>query len=170
MIKKFDEFLNENKREYGCAMAFFDSDNWNSITSLVNKEDLHNKGLENEIHVTLLFGLHDDINEDQLFSMLKTFPAISVFVNKFSIFENDEFDILKFDVKNNLLNSLNKQLTDNFEYTTNHPDYHPHITVAYLKKGTGKKYNNYKLADPIKLTSTKYVYSDKNSKQTIINI
>mgnify|MGYP003352094323 CR=1 FL=1 len=37
------------------------------------------------------------------------------------------------------LNALNKQLCK-FPYTNDYPDYKPHITIAYVKKGLGKKY------------------------------
>jgi hypothetical protein len=72
-----------------------------------------------------------------------------------SLFENDDYDVLKFDVKQKMVDDegeiyydkkedvlydINKELTDNFPFTTNFPDYHPHCTIGYLKKGEGKKY------------------------------
>jgi len=44
-----------------------------------------------------------------------------------------------------------------YPHTTDYPDYHPHMTIAYVKKGMGKKY-----AEDLKdfsITPDKFVYS-----------
>ena len=38
------------------------------------------------------------------------------------------------------LTRLNKIITNNTENTTTFPNYEPHCTIAYMKKGTGSKY------------------------------
>ena len=47
---------------------------------------------------------------------------------------------------------------DNFENTQTFPEYHPHMTLAYVKPGTGKKYVS-NLDEPFEVTFTKGVYS-----------
>jgi 2'-5' RNA ligase len=37
------------------------------------------------------------------------------------------------------LNETNEELKQ-FPFTSDYPDYHPHMTVAYLKPGKGKHY------------------------------
>ena len=61
-----------------------------------------------------------------------------------SLFENGKFDVLKFDVgytdkKSSFLHDCNEELTK-LPYKSDFPDYHPHMTVAYLKPGMGNKY------------------------------
>jgi hypothetical protein len=46
-----------------------------------------------------------------------------------------------------------------FPHTTNFPDYHPHSTVAYLKKGTGQKYIDKFKGQEHQVTPNKIVYS-----------
>jgi 2'-5' RNA ligase len=67
--------------------------------------------------------------------------AIKITTKNITHFETPDYDVVKFDVKSKDLVKLNKLLTDSFEFTTDYPDYHPHMTIAYVKKGTGKKYN-----------------------------
>jgi hypothetical protein len=46
---------------------------------------------------------------------------------------------LKFDIKGDNLHETNADLQQ-YPFTSNFPDYHPHMTIAYLKPGTGKRY------------------------------
>jgi 2'-5' RNA ligase len=56
-------------------------------------------------------------------------------------------------------------MTENFEYTTDYPDYHPHITIAYLKPGCGKKYAE-ELKEEKIFEPTKYFYSFPDDRET----
>jgi 2'-5' RNA ligase len=82
-----------------------------------------------------------------------------------SLFENDEYDVLKFNVISNDLAKLNKLMKGNFEYTSNYPNYIPHLTIAYLKKGEGKKY--IKNMETLEIENiNNFIYSDKDYKET----
>lgn len=187
MLKNFKDFSNEkiiidltNEKiipqalfeaddyKYGCVMAYFNVDNWNEITNMINKEDLTAGGLEDEPHVTILYGLHNGIKHDDLLTKIRSFPNISIDLQTISLFENDKFDVVKFDIDNNALNQLNAIVSE-YEHTTDYPEYHPHMTVAYVKKGEGKKYVK-TLDVPIKLTSTYYIYSLSNGNKIKIDI
>ena len=63
-------------------------------------------------------------------------------LGKLSVFSNpgSPFDVLKVDVESPKLHRLNRSLRDGLEHQNDYPDYHPHLTVAYLKKGAGAKY------------------------------
>jgi hypothetical protein len=55
------------------------------------------------------------------------------FVYSLPEFENELYDVLKFDVKREKsLFDCNKDLMK-FPHTTDYPDYHPHLTISYLK-------------------------------------
>ena len=45
-----------------------------------------------------------------------------------------------------------------FENDNAYPEYKPHITIAYVKEGTGSKYKR-TLAMPVEFVPTKLVYS-----------
>jgi hypothetical protein len=57
------------------------------------------------------------------------------------LFENEKYDVLKFEVVGDNLHETNADLKK-FPHTTSFPDYNPHLTIAYLKKGEGSKYVN----------------------------
>jgi tRNA nucleotidyltransferase/poly(A) polymerase/2'-5' RNA ligase len=136
----------KERLEYGCLMLFLDVPAWSKITSVVDKNDLYimgnEYGVEKEPHVTILYGFEDEVTTDEVFKLFKEnapLRPIEVRVKGISIFENPEFDVVKFDVNSDeltRLNSIMKQLPN----TSTFPDYHAHITIAYVKKGEGKKY------------------------------
>ena len=163
---------NDSQKKHGCLMLYFDIPNWNNIKDIISSEDLYNEegyGVENEPHVTLLYGFHDD--ESEVSDIKKSIKKhsnspIPVQAKGISLFENENspYDVVKFDIDGGVLHKINKELK-NYPHTNNFPDYHPHMTIAYVKKGEGKKYA--KLFDkPLNLTGGKIVYSDGNKNKT----
>jgi 2'-5' RNA ligase len=136
-----------HQNEYGCLMVYLDINKkkWDSILDLIDNEDLYQPeddptyGKENEPHVTILYGFHDDINEDKFEDEIKKVKKPVIGFEKVSAFENEKFDVLIFDVKSEDINKLNKTFK-NFPHTNSYPDYHPHCTIAYLKPNIAKKY------------------------------
>ncbi len=145
--------LNEVKSprfEYGCLMAFFNIPLWERIISVVDKEDIYEGeggfGLERDPHVTVLFGFHDDkVDPKQLKADVETMMAeraLTFQLGEASIFDNPLYDVLKFDIvdSSGMLAALNAEVSKRYENTNTYPDYHPHATIAYVKKGKGKGY------------------------------
>eukprot|EP00825_Cyclidium_porcatum_P004804 TRINITY_DN12277_c0_g1_i3.p1 TRINITY_DN12277_c0_g1~~TRINITY_DN12277_c0_g1_i3.p1 ORF type:complete len:307 (-),score=40.68 TRINITY_DN12277_c0_g1_i3:472-1392(-) len=123
-------------------MLFLDVPVWSKITSIIKSDDLHEKGIEDESHVTVLYGFHDEVTSDEVFALYKeNYPLkpLEIKISGISIFENPEFDVVKFDVNSDELAEINK-LMRTLPNTQTFPDYHPHITIAYVKKGSGSKY------------------------------
>jgi 2'-5' RNA ligase len=137
----------DHKRDYGCLMVFLDVDKkaWKELQDMISDEDLYTEegddgyGRETEPHVTILYGLHGEIEDKDLEVEIDKIKEPKIEFKSISTFENDKFDVLKFDVKKGDLNKLNKEFTK-FPHTNKFPDYHPHATIAYLKKGTAEKY------------------------------
>ena len=147
---KLLDLLLEAKYDYGCVMLFFKLKEMNKIHKSIEKEDLYEVkgddtyGLSTEPHITLLFGLHKGVTTEDVISVLDNIKFGECEIYKPSLFENDLFDVLKFNVRytedgNRFLHQANKELKE-FPFTSNYPDYKPHMTIAYLKKGKGKKY------------------------------
>jgi tRNA nucleotidyltransferase/poly(A) polymerase len=141
--------LKEEKKteriEYGCFMLFLDVPVWSKITSVIDKNDIYDKegyGIENEPHLTLLYGFHDEVTPEEVFDLYKSkfeLKPLDVKIKGISIFENPEFDVVKFDVNPEGLTEINTVMKE-LPNTSVFPDYHPHITIAYVKKGEGHKY------------------------------
>jgi 2'-5' RNA ligase len=152
-VLNYNSYLNESKKEekkeqkydYGCAMLYLDFPQMESLHEQIDPEDIYTEegersyGLEKEPHVTLLYGLHEEVDGETVKKICLEHQYESLVLENVSCFENEKFDVLKFDVNGESLHECNKKLSE-LPHTTDYPDYHPHATIGYLKPGTGKKY------------------------------
>jgi 2'-5' RNA ligase len=141
-LKRYKKFMNENKRttyDYGCVMLSLESPELKEISNFINKNDLHEYGIENEYHVTLLYGIHQEVSTSKVFNICAQFKYPKLRLHNLSLFKNDGFDVLKLEVDCDILHKVNKELTK-LPHTTQYPNYIPHVTIAYLKPGLGDKY------------------------------
>lgn len=171
MIKSFTQFIaglfekKGDSHDYGCAMVYFSFPQMQEFHSEIDADDVYTEegdrsfGLEDEPHTTLLYGLHSNEIEDDTVMAICTASQIGpmALVNA-SLFENEKYDVLKFDVQNSVLYEINSKLAE-LPHTTNFPDYHPHATIGYLKPGTGKKYVEKFKSKQYEVTPEKIVYS-----------
>lgn len=160
--------------KYGCVMVYFDYDKkaWKAFQDLIDDEDLYNPkddkgfGKEKDPHVTILYGLHSSIPDEDIAEEIEKIKTPKIKMNKISAFDNNpEFDVIKFDVESDDLHKLNKKFCK-FPYTSDYPEYHPHATIAYVKKGKAKKYiDELNKAANIAFESIKIVYSKANGEK-----
>jgi hypothetical protein len=167
IVQLIKEVLVEAKGQtynYGCVMLYFKFPEQKKLHKLIQEEDIYTEegdrsyGLEEEPHTTLLYGLHDVVTLADVKGVLDKFQYSACEIYNPSLFENDKYDVLKFDVKGPELKATNKALSK-FPFTTDYPDYHPHLTIAYIKKGLGKKYTHLFKGSKYNLTPWKAVYS-----------
>jgi len=178
LVYSFEDFINESKKQKfkkGCVMVYADfPDDITEIHDAIEEDDIFTKegdrtfGLDKESHVTLLYGLDKTVTKDQVKEVIKDLDFGKLNVHNLSIFDNPEYDVLKFDVDAKSLNKGNKLLTDALPYENDFPDYHAHMTVAYLKKGKGKKYVKMFKDKEFKIEPTKIVYSQPSGKKSTI--
>jgi len=169
----FSNWLNERaaeKLQYGCLMLGASVPNWKEKISIVKPEDLYTEGddygYEKEPHVTIIYGLHDDeIYKSEFLDHVKSLYPVEVTIDQISIFdENNDYDVVKFDVP--VTEDL-KQYRNFFEKfypnTQTYDEYHPHMTIAYVKQGEGQKY--VQKVKPFKVLFNTAMYSYKDEKQ-----
>ncbi len=141
-----------DSHSYGCVMLYFkiSKGNWKEFQSMIDDKDVYTEegdlgyGREDEPHVTILYGLHDDILDSTIEEIIDEIKPTKLVLKKISIFENDDddYDVVKFDitgVSEGRLAKMNAKFAE-LPHTNDYPDYHPHATIAYVKAGTGKKY------------------------------
>jgi 2'-5' RNA ligase len=164
-IKKYTQFLNEsNGFKLGCVMLEVPVSNWEEITSSINEEDLYTEegkpGIQGNPHVTILYGLHEEVTLDEVKSIFEEFEGgIDISIEGINLFENENYDVVKFNVlKNETLQNLYNKLSE-LPNSNEYPEYVPHITIAYVKSGSGKKYE-----DP------SYRYSVKNLNEVCYSV
>lgn len=152
-ILKFDELRqmleakHSHKNEYGCVMVHLDvnKDKWESLLDKIDDEDLYEPeddptyGKEKKPHVTALYGLHADIPDQDIEEEISKIKTPKIKVDSISAFKNENFEVLKFDIESKDMHEINKNFRQ-FPYTNSYPDYHPHITIAYLKPDKSDKY------------------------------
>ncbi len=165
---KVEESKEKPMYEHGCLMSKFNMPTWKkNILSKIDDDDLYTGdndeiyGLEDEPHVTVLYGVHDnEVDFEDIKNAVdkKMSEPIRAKVKGVSIFENKDYDVVKLEIESDQLNELNSMIRENFPYTNNFPDYNPHMTIAYVKPGMGKKYvSNFK--DPFEIQSNEMFYS-----------
>lgn len=95
-------------------------------------------GREMQAHCTVLGGIHTS-HFHSLFGLLLDEQSFSIELGKVSCFENCKFDVVKIDVIGGDLYRLNQELKQQLEVTETYA-YHPHVTIAYVKPGTGRRF------------------------------
>jgi len=174
------KLINEDRKtSYGCVMLFFDFPNMYKVQDAIDPDDVYEDpdddsfGFEDEPHVTLLYGLHDEVTDEEVKGVLDKFEFKPITLSKLSLFDNPDYDVLKFDIGNDggghILYEVNKELKK-FPFTSDYPDYHPHSTVAYLKPKTGKKWVEKIDAKGFEVTPKFAVYSKPNEKKSKFKI
>lgn len=93
-------------------------------------------GREEEIHCTVLYGLHSS-KSNGVRNLLKRVKPFKVRLGKISFFTTSpKFDVIKIEVISKELHRIHELIRDNSEVTMKFPEYRPHVTIAYLKKNT----------------------------------
>lgn len=118
-------------------------------------------GLEEKPHITILFGIHEDeIDPSVVIDMIEQkMEPIKVQISEIDVFEKEEYDVVKYNVPvTKKLQRYRDMFMDAFENTQTYSKFNPHITIAYVKPGTGKKYKR-KLSVPFEVYFNKGVYS-----------
>jgi len=143
------------------------------IQDLIPEEIVYNKpgyGFELEAHITLAACLDNDIDVNLLKSLTKSYKDYSATIINLSKFDSKpEYDVIKCDVLSNQLVDSNKTITDIFTSHSGYKNYRPHMTVAYVNKGTCDNLLT-NLSSPINLTPIGFTFSyydgDENKKLT----
>jgi hypothetical protein len=135
----------EEAYQYSCVMAPAPEDLASAVRSWshmhVTDDELYlgekgDKGREDEPHVTVLFGLHSASPDPEVLRLVEETQPLEIQVGTASLFEDSaDYDVLKFDVESEGLTALNAKFRE-MPHTNTRAGYHPHLTVAYVQKGT----------------------------------
>lgn len=135
----------------------------------IPKEELADDGLEKETHITVLYGILSD-TPDQVKTLLKSVRPFSVTVMDRDVFiSSATHDVVIHKINSIGLHRLNRLLRNNCPYRATYPDYNPHSTVAYVKKGYGPKYVG-KSFSPMTFLVSEVIFSSKNGKKVKIRL
>ena len=99
-------------------------------------EDGVAKGRENDIHVTVLYGIVDENPKEtaEIVSKTKPFEIRLGLINAFK--DNKKYDVLKIEVESSELEKLHYDIEENVKNENSFPTYKPHVTILFAKKGS----------------------------------
>jgi 2'-5' RNA ligase len=100
------------------------------------------KGIQLESHITLKYGLLTN-NFEEVQKALEGEKSPHIKFGKTSFFEPEgkDYDVVIITVESEDLQNLNKKLCEAVKHEdTQGSEYHPHVTVAYVKRGSGKEW------------------------------
>lgn len=159
----------------GCLMAYVDPTYGPRIAStgqrIIPPQHLYTDpndssyGYGDYPHVTIKYGFEPDIDRMDVAKILKgvsPFLVNLVALNQFN--SHTDYDVVKFEVaKNPTLMELRRRC-DGYPNTDSYPEYKPHMTLAYVKKGAFPHIREgLNIAVPI----TRFKYSGPNGKYLI---
>lgn len=141
----------------GYVGLYFDTD-IDFLKDIFKEGDIHEYGVEDKPHVTVFYGLTGEVDHKEIKNHIENMPIKNedISIEGISLFENDEYDVVKLDIESEKLREYNKIFAE-CPNENEFPDYKPHLTLAYVKKGEGEKYLKDDIVDII---SEKIKYVD----------
>lgn len=156
----------KSSREFGFLMVGYEKPEMiQELQNTIPYEELYVEdgnddfGIEDETHVTLAPCLDNDIDVDELKKLLMPLDKYGIILSNISKFENDKYDVLKCDVGSFNLHKTNAEVLEKFESHSEFKEYHPHLTIAYMKKGMADKYLEDSIMPMNVLKPQKFIWS-----------
>ncbi len=143
----------------------------------IDKDDLYDdpddptsSGLEDHIHCTVLYGLtgESETAVQRLRDLVRGHGPIQVVLGKVSLFPGDDekpYDVVKISVTSEHLQRLHKLIKKELPNKETYPKYKPHVTLAYVKAGTGKKYEGLDRFEGEEFEVEHFVFAPKEDKK-----
>lgn len=99
-------------------------------------EDPTGYGRETHIHTTVCYGLDPAMDRQRIKDVVDGLTApVKVRLGKISKFEPEDYDVIKVEVESEDLHALHDVVKALGVPGETYPDYKPHLTLAYVKKG-----------------------------------
>jgi 2'-5' RNA ligase len=150
------------------AQKIMDWGNENIPDDEISNHD-ENAGRDDEPHITVLYGIVDQ-DPQQVVDLLKGKGKAQAKLGKVSLFENDDFDVVKVSVESADLGKFQKIMWDGVEHESDYPEYDPHVTIAYVKAGSGSKYEGSADFEGTELTFDTVIFSASDGEKTSISL
>ena len=170
--------ITENRHnEFGCLMAMIEPTRGPHIIKfgrtvippqiLYTDPNDSSYGYDDEPHITAKYGYSPDLTKVNLATILQGIKPFIVKLSGLTQFQNEKYDVVKFDVEPNEVLTEIRRRCDCYKNEDKYPDYKPHMTLAYVQKG---KFPHIKEGLSLSLPITKFKYSGQDGKKLYINL
>lgn len=127
-------------------------------------------GREDDTHITIKYGLHDS-EETSVVNIMKRQRPFEVELGKISLFQtHDKYDVVKVEVFSSTLFMLNSKLNKLPNSDDYADSYKPHITIAYVQKGSCNKLNDCNDFKDIRFLADELIFSSKDDFKVKITL
>ena len=158
---------------HGCLMIYLDGSSAEEIKQYCqetfNPEVLAEFGIEDDPHITCQYGFKDDVSIEDINEFINKVvqKPISIELGEISRFDSDDYDVIKVDINSPDLHELSDKIRDYFGDSLNitYPNYHPHMTLAYVQKGSLPHIDGDNMFKGKNHTFTEFVYSDSSDNK-----
>jgi len=124
-------------------------------------------GREKDPHVTIKFGLTESYPSEEIAEFIRGTKPFFIRITGMDIFSNPKFDVVKMNVEGEELTRL-RQIFDRLPNVDEHKIYHPHMTLAYVLPGQGKRFQNRSVGKFARISIPRIVYSDRGRKHSYV--
>jgi hypothetical protein len=141
-MKRFYPIVEKATYEYASTQFNLEG-KWKEIALKISErisEPFSGKGRETEPHVTIKYGLNQN-NVREVADRVRDFGIVPVTFGKISLFERDNFDVVKIEADGEKLRRLHSLISDlavKDDYSAT--GYKGHLTLAYVSPKMGEKW------------------------------
>lgn len=141
-----------DEHEYGCLMLEMPKELADEVLAwgrenipdadlFIDPENPKDNGRETQIHTTVSYGIDPATDPgDVQFAIFQQRKPVKVKLGAISKFDKDDCDVIKVEVVSPDMVRMHKEIEENIGTPGNtFPDYKPHVTIAYVKKGAADK-------------------------------
>lgn len=125
---------------------------------------------ELEPHVTVKYGLLTD-DPHWVVELLRDEGPFLVTIGELSVFPADAEqaeDVLKLEVQSEVLHKLHQRLKAGIQNVESHPNYNPHITLAYMRPGSASRHAGRCNLTGMRFYVSELIFSDAEKQRTIV--
>lgn len=173
LLRKLKPVRYAQDKKYACAYIPIEGELRDKVLALAKQvpdEMLAEKGREDQPHCTILYGITENYPSFVADLLSRFKRPIRFGLGRVSVFEQDEYDVLKVDVASPDLLFLNALLRANLENEQEFKQYVPHATLAYVKKGQGGAIARALEGINEMGESSTVIFSDKDRTKTTISL
>ena len=132
--------------------------------------DKKGHGREDDIHITLIYGLCID-DPTIIKKIIEKEKPIKAKLKRIGFFKNNpDFDVVIVKIESKDLENLNKKINKFLNVESTYSEYKPHCTIAYVKKGEAAKYAGDTIFNDVNLTFNKIVFINNKNEESNMSL